>query len=148
MRNFCFWYPWYAIFMSGIHDTHYLCLVFLIYIVYVWYPWYIIFMPGPCLWFYVLWIPSHQISLYLISGEVETMAYLSQLRYEICVHDPPMSCHMTWLRSMPNLVAIGKKMWSLCGNTQTHTHTHTHLHQLNYIYRHILSKINQQTSIA
>ena len=27
MNNICDWYPWYTIFMSGIHDTYYLCLV-------------------------------------------------------------------------------------------------------------------------
>ena len=46
-------------------------------------------------------------------------------RREISDHDPPMSCPVTWLRSMSNLITTGQKLWKPWG-AHTHTHTPTH----------------------
>ena len=132
--------------MAGIHDIQYsylismiyiiLCLVSIIFVICLWYPRYtlvlsgihdscIIYMSGSCLWFYVLWISCHQISSYLISEEVETMVYMSQSLHEICDEtddDPLMSCLVTRLGFMQNLITIDIKVWPPWGNTHTDRH--------------------------
>ena len=83
MVYYYYYYPWYTIIMSGIHDTlslsgksgHK----------------YTIFLPGPRLWFYVLWIPSRQIYPYQIIEETETLVVLSLSRHKVCDNDLPRS---------------------------------------------------------
>ena len=81
----------------------------------------------------LLYIPSHQIILYLIIGDTSTLVYWSRSRPEICDHDQPMSYSVTWLNSQANLITIGQKLWSSYSNT--HKDTPIYTHEPNYIKR-------------
>ena len=111
--------------MSSIHD--------MIWNVYIWYPRYTMFMFGSRLWFYVLYIPSHQIFPYLITGETQQWLtghrHVSKSVTSLCPTQ-----WLNWLNSLPNLITICQKLWPPCASTHTDRQTHPGTILCVYIY--------------
>ena len=104
----CIWYPRLTIFISGIHETQYLC-------------------PDHVSDF--IYCRSHPIKFFLcIYSKTAILVVWSRPYPEICHHDQPMSYLLTGMNSLEKLRPPEHADRPTDTHTYTHTPTHTHTH--------------------